>query len=146
MDFLPVFMRIRDRQVLVVGGGQVAFRKVQLLLKAGASVRLVAPELHASLEQLLGSGSHVLLRRHYDPADMDAVALVIAATDDSELNQAIYTQAMARQLPVNVVDQPALCSFIFPSIVDRSPLLVAVSSGGAMLRYWPDCCVRVWKP
>src|SRR5690606_29253870 len=101
-----------------------------MLLRSGASVQLVAPEIHADLQRLLGSAPHVLLQREFAESDLNSVKLVIAATDDTALNQHVFDLASRRNLPVNVVDQPELCSFIFPSIVDRSPLIVAVSSGG----------------
>jgi uroporphyrin-III C-methyltransferase/precorrin-2 dehydrogenase/sirohydrochlorin ferrochelatase len=130
MDFLPVFMRLRQQRVLLVGGGHVALRKAQLLLRAQAELTVVAPDICAELKELLVS-PHAGHLRAYQENDLDGVSLVVAATDDILLNRRISQAANARKLPVNVVDQPALCSFIFPSIVDRSPLLVAVSSGGS---------------
>ncbi|MDR0780908.1 MAG: siroheme synthase CysG [Pseudomonadales bacterium] len=130
MDLLPISLRIATRQVLVVGGGAVAQRKAQLLLRAGARVRLVAPRVRAELKALLPP-PHEILERQFLDHDIDAVVLVVAATDDQALNERVHHLAVARQVLVNVVDQPALCTFIFPAIVDRSPLLIAVSSGGA---------------
>lgn len=130
MDFLPVFLRLQGQRALVVGGGQVALRKVQMLLRAGACVRLVAPDIHAEVCRLLAEAPHTLCEREFADGDLDDVKLVIAATDDTSLNRRVFELASTRNLPVNVVDQPELCSFIFPSIVDRSPLIVAVSSGG----------------
>src|SRR5690606_38457131 len=130
MDFLPVFLRLQDQPALVVGGGQVALRKVHTLLRAGACVRLVAPAIHDELKALLAAPPHVLHERAFAASDLDSVKLVVAATDDAPLNREVSRLAQARHLPVNVVDQPELCSFIFPSIIDRSPLVVAVSSGG----------------
>lgn len=130
MDFLPVFLRLQGQPALVVGGGPVALRKVQMLLRAGAQVTLVAPQIHADLQGLLEAPQHRLHARTFAADDLERAKLVIAATDDAALNRQVFTLASARNLPVNVVDQPELCSFIFPSIVDRSPLIVAVSSGG----------------
>jgi uroporphyrin-III C-methyltransferase/precorrin-2 dehydrogenase/sirohydrochlorin ferrochelatase len=130
MDFLPVFLRLQGQNALVVGGGQVALRKVQMLLRSGAHVLLVAPEISPEVRKLLAAAPHALQQRGFADTDLDSVKLVIAATDDSALNHRVFELASARNLPVNVVDQPELCSFIFPSIVDRSPLIVAVSSGG----------------
>ncbi|HHX81775.1 MAG TPA: uroporphyrinogen-III C-methyltransferase [Pseudomonadaceae bacterium] len=131
MDFLPVFLRLQGQRALVVGGGAVALRKAGMLLRAGARICLVAPQISAELRILLDDGKgHELWQREFAPEDLDEVKLVVAATDDQAVNEAVYQYASARNLPVNVVDNPALCSFIFPSIVDRSPLLVAVSSGG----------------
>ncbi len=131
METLPIFMKVQSRPCLVVGGGEVASRKVNLLEKAGASITVVAPDLHPELQQLLVDGRIRHLQAVFDPAQLDGVMIVIAATDDTEVNRAVSHAAQARNIPVNVVDAPELCTFIVPSIVDRSPLLVAVSSGGA---------------
>lgn len=130
MDFLPVFLRLQKQRVLLVGGGHVALRKAQLLIRAQAELTVVAPEICSELKALLVS-PHVGHQRAYHESDLEGVSLIVAATDDTLLNRRISQAANSRKLPVNVVDQPALCSFIFPSIVDRSPLLVAVSSGGS---------------
>lgn len=129
MDFLPLFHKLQDRLVLVVGGGEVALRKARLLVEAGAVLRVVAPEIRDELRELAGPSAQLLLRG-YQADDLDGVSLVIAATDDEPLNAQISAQAQARGIPVNVVDAPKLCSVIFPAIVDRSPLIVAVTSGG----------------
>lgn len=128
MQFLPLFHKLQDRPVLVVGGGEVALRKARLLSDAGARLRVVAPEVRSELQELAGPAGIFL--RGYQVGDLQGVALVIAATDDEPLNAQISAQAQALGIPVNVVDAPALCSVIFPAIVDRSPLIVAVSSGG----------------
>ncbi|WP_097164078.1 siroheme synthase CysG [Enterobacter sp. CC120223-11] len=130
MDYLPLFATLKDRPVLVIGGGDVAARKILLLRRAGAEVRLVARQLCAELSEQVNEQAIVWLAEEFDETQIDPVFLVIAATDDSELNQRVYEAANARQRLVNVVDNQPLCSFIFPSIVDRSPLLVAISSGG----------------
>ncbi|MGP3789823.1 siroheme synthase CysG [Pseudomonas sp. B392_1p] len=130
MDYLPLFHKLQDRRVLVVGGGEVALRKARLLADAGATLRVVAPEVLDELHELAGQGGSQVMLRGYQVGDLEDVVLVIAATDDEPLNAHISQQAQARGIPVNVVDAPALCSVIFPAIVDRSPLIVAVSSGG----------------
>lgn len=130
MDYLPLFHKLEARPVLVVGGGEVALRKTRLLVDAGASPRVVAPEIEAELLTLVERAGGTCQHRGYRRADLDGVVLVVAATDDAMLNATISADAQARQLPVNVVDAPALCTVIFPAIVDRSPLMVAVSSGG----------------
>ncbi len=139
MDYLPIFLRIAGQQVLVVGGGEVAHRKVSMLLRAGATIRLVAKEVDPGLKKLLSGkgdenkdqkGRHEILRRAFETSDMFGVNLVIAATNDEDVNRLVFNEARSRHLPVNVVDNPELCDFIFPSIVDRSPIVVAVSSSG----------------
>ncbi|MDQ7987181.1 siroheme synthase CysG [Pseudomonas sp. G34] len=130
MDFLPLFHKLQNRRVLVVGGGEIALRKARLLADAGATLRVVSPDVGRELCQLVEHGAGELVLRGYQAEDLNGVSLVIAATDDVPLNAQISEQAQAIGIPVNVVDAPALCSVIFPAIVDRSPLIVAVSSGG----------------
>ncbi|WP_455230825.1 siroheme synthase CysG [Geopseudomonas aromaticivorans] len=130
MDFLPLFHNLRGRRVLVVGGGEIALRKARLLAEAGATLRVVAPRIEPGLRSLVEQGGGELILRGYREADLYGCVLVIAATDDDQLNARVSRNAYARNLPVNVVDAPELCSVIFPAIVDRSPLMVAVSSGG----------------
>jgi uroporphyrin-III C-methyltransferase/precorrin-2 dehydrogenase/sirohydrochlorin ferrochelatase len=130
MEFLPLFHNLRGSQVLVVGGGEIALRKSRLIAEAGAVLRVVAPEIEPQLRELVEqSGGHLILRG-YNVSDLDGCVLIIAATDDEPLNAQVSQDAKLRCVPVNVVDAPALCSVIFPAIVDRSPLVIAVSSGG----------------
>ena len=131
MDFLPIFMDIRTRPCVVVGGGEVAARKVALLLQAGGTVTVVAPELCPTLARQRDAHEIRHREQRFQAGDLDDAVLAIAATNDREVNEAISAAARERRLPVNVVDNPDLCSFIMPSIVDRSPVIVAVSTGGA---------------
>lgn len=130
MEFLPLFHNLRGSRVLVVGGGEIALRKSRLLADAGAVLRVVAPEIEQQLNALVRDSGGEGLLRGYVESDLDGCVLVIAATDDEPLNALVSSQARQRCVPVNVVDAPALCSVIFPAIVDRSPLVIAVSSGG----------------
>jgi len=130
MDYLPIFLDIKNKACLIVGGGQVATRKVMLLLQAGAQVSVVAPELDSVLDEYAAHGTITHRAECFQSGHLHNIALVIAATNDHAINQQISAAAQQRQIPVNVVDNPALCTFIMPSIVDRSPLLIAVSSGG----------------
>ncbi|WOZ79704.1 siroheme synthase CysG [Kosakonia sacchari] len=130
MDYLPLFAAVKDRPVLVIGGGEIAARKIAFLRRAGAHVQVVAQRLEPQLQQLADAQSIHWLATEFDESQLDAVFLVIAATNDSALNRRVFDAANARHRLVNVVDDQPLCSFIFPSIVDRSPLLVAISSGG----------------
>lgn len=131
MDYLPIFLDLKQRNCLIVGGGGVAARKTALLLKAGACINLVAPALNDELSRLSKTGGIVHIHATFDPDHLHGMALAIAATDDHSTNQAVSLAAKQAGIPVNVVDNPALCTFIMPSILDRSPILVAISSGGA---------------
>jgi uroporphyrin-III C-methyltransferase/precorrin-2 dehydrogenase/sirohydrochlorin ferrochelatase len=128
MDFLPVFLNIKGKPCLVVGGGEVAKRKAGVLLEAGAKVLVVAPQIDPALSEQQDIECIVA---HFDAQHLDGVTLVIAATNDRSVNQQVSELARARNVQVNVVDDPELCSFIMPAILDRSPLMVAFSSGGA---------------
>ena len=130
MDFLPISLRISGSRVLLVGGGQVATRKARLLLRAGASLTVVAPAIAAELEQMLAQSGGSWQRGEYCSAALEGAVLVVAATPLRQVNEQVFRDASARQLPVNVVDAPELCTFIFPSIVERSPLTIAISSSG----------------
>ena len=128
MDYLPIFLDLKGKQCLVVGGGEVAFRKASLLLESGAAVKIVAPQLStafAALPQI----EYIAERFH--SSHLDGATLVIAATNEVETNIEVSQLAKARNIPVNVVDNPEFCTFIMPAILDRSPLMVAFSSGGA---------------
>ena len=131
MDFLPIFLNVRKQPCLVVGGGATATRKVELLLRAQAQVNVVAPNLTAQLLQWSKSGRIIHHASWFVPSDLDNCRLVIAATNDKAVNEQVSMLAQAKGIPVNVVDQPQLCSFIMPSLIDRSPVQIAVSTGGA---------------
>lgn len=130
MDFLPVSLRLQGARVLLVGGGQIATRKARLLLKAGARLTVIAPDIGTELAQLLENTGGTWQANTYHEGAINEVVLVVAATPLREVNEQVYRDATSRQLPVNVVDSPDLCTFIFPSIVERGPLTVAISSGG----------------
>lgn len=130
MDYLPIFLRVKSRPVLVVGGGHVALRKVTWLLRAGACVTVIAPALHAQLALLASCGELRHVGAHFSATHLGDAAAVIAATDDPDVNAEVSHAARARRIPINVVDDPALSTFIFPAIIDRAPVLVAVSSSG----------------
>lgn len=130
MDFLPVFFDLKGKRCVVVGGGEVAARKTALLLQAGAWVSVVAETLCDGFNALREHDRIEHRAEAFGAAHLDDAALVIGASEDALLDRRVAEFAKARQLPVNVVDRPELCSFILPSIIDRSPLLIAVSSGG----------------
>nr|VFK15816.1 MAG: uroporphyrinogen-III C-methyltransferase /precorrin-2 dehydrogenase [Candidatus Kentron sp. LFY] len=131
MNFLPIFLDIKQRSCLVIGGGEVAARKVALLLRTDASVTVVAPTLGTTLAKLHEKGHIKHIPRMFLADDLNHRYIVIAATDDTDLNRRVARLAHARQILINVVDKPELCSFVVPSIIDRSPVIAAVSTGGA---------------
>lgn len=133
MEFFPLFLRFDGRPVLLVGGGEVAVRKARLLLKAGAKIHVVSPQLAPELATACDQGQLSFRRGVYAPADLQAQRwrLVVAATDSDSLNAKIAREADALGVWVNVVDDPERCTAITPAIIDRSPLVVALSSGGA---------------
>lgn len=130
MDYLPIFCRLDNKPVLLVGGGEVAQRKARLLLDAGAQLTVVAPELDPELAELAANGSIEWLAGEFAPAQLAGKWLVVAATDRREVNALVYQSANQARIFANVVDDPKRSSFIMPSIIDRSPLMVAISSGG----------------
>ncbi|MFP7303728.1 siroheme synthase CysG [Klebsiella pasteurii] len=127
---MPIFAEVKERPVLVIGGGEIAARKITFLLRAEAKVHIVAETLMPELAEKVEREEIQWRATVFEEQQLDDVFLVIAATEDDELNQRVYVAANARYRLVNVVDNQALCSFVFPSIVDRSPLLVAISSSG----------------
>ncbi len=129
MEYLPLFFDMKNKACLLVGGGAVALRKATLLCRAGAAVTVIAPDVCDALRALVSERGTVIIGAYQ--ADLLAEkVLVVAATNDNAVNLRVHEDAVALGLPVNVVDSPELCTFIFPSIVDRSPIMVAVSSGG----------------
>jgi uroporphyrin-III C-methyltransferase / precorrin-2 dehydrogenase / sirohydrochlorin ferrochelatase len=131
MEYLPIFLNLKGRPCAVIGGGDVAARKVALLLEAGAQVTVTSPELCEPLAELAGAGRIAHRAEAFSPAALEGIAVAIAATDDRPVNAEVSRLAQAQRIPVNVVDDPELCSFILPAIVDRSPVVIAVSTGGA---------------
>ncbi|MEP6391028.1 MAG: siroheme synthase CysG [Halioglobus sp.] len=130
MEYFPISMRLTHEPVLLVGGGTVGTRKARLLLRAGANITVVAPEISPELEAAIQDHGGIWQVREYTETDVHGKKLVIAATPDQATNKLIYQHANALNIPVNVVDNPALCTFIVPSIVDRSPITIAINSAG----------------
>ena len=131
MEYLPIFIQIKNRPCLVVGGGSIAARKVALLRKAQGDVIVVSPQLCDELQSLKKENLIQHRESEFTDSDLDGCSLVIAATNQRKVNEHISALANKMHLPVNVVDNPDLCSFIMPSIIDRSPVVIAVSTGGA---------------
>ena len=130
MRHLPAFLDIAGRTCLVVGGGEVAARKVALLERAGGRVRVISPELVPSLSRGVAAGRIQCVSDKFTADHMTDAAVVIAATGNRGINAQVSWEARRRNIPVNVVDEPALCTFQFPAIVDRDPVLIAISTGG----------------
>ncbi|ALF58931.1 siroheme synthase CysG [Psychrobacter urativorans] len=134
MNTFPLFFKLEDRKVLIVGGGDVALRKADLLRRAGACITILAPSICAELQALLTNDSnhnkHELIYENYHKTYMTGSRVIIAATDDESLNHQIHADATELNIPVNVVDTPHLCDFIFPAIVDRNPIVIGISSNG----------------
>lgn len=130
MDYLPVFLQLRSSRALIVGGGRIAARKADLLLKAGALVTVVAPRLHEDLHGRVAAGELIHLPESFVSAHLEGAVIAIAATGLKDVNSAVSRAARERGVPVNVVDDAALSTFIFPAIIDRSPVIVAVGSAG----------------
>jgi len=142
-DLYPAFLRVEGAPVLVVGAGSVGERKIAALVAAGARVTVVAPEAAAAVEALAGGGRVEWRRRGFAPADADGMALVLAATPHRDVNEAVYRAARERGIWVNVADDPALCTFHVPSVVDRAPLRIAISTSGACPAYARDLRRRI---
>ncbi len=130
MDLLPLFHNLRGRRCVVVGGGDVALRKLRQLIDAGAAILVIAPEINAAIRKLAQKHTLSIRLTPFSDTDLDGAVLVIAATNDQAVNRHISELAQGRNVPVNVVDSPELCTVVFPSIVDRSPVQIAISSSG----------------
>ena len=130
MDNLPIFLDLKDKPCLVVGGGDIAARKVGLLCRVNANITVVAPTLSDTMQKRVDAGEVNWLAAPFSTELVMNFVLAIAATDDDDVNYQVYQHAKAHQILVNVADNPPLCDFILPSILDRSPIVVAVSSGG----------------
>jgi precorrin-2 dehydrogenase / sirohydrochlorin ferrochelatase len=130
--FYIACLKLKGRRCTVVGGGDIGLEKVEGLLACDGDVRLIAPEAHPVLERLAAEGSIAWERREYaGPEDLEGVFIVIACTDDTDVNIRIYEDAERRAMLVNIVDVPPLCNFILPAIVRTGPLAIAISTAGA---------------
>jgi uroporphyrin-III C-methyltransferase/precorrin-2 dehydrogenase/sirohydrochlorin ferrochelatase len=148
MDYFPIFLDLRDRPVLLVGGGAVATRKAELLLQAGARVRVVAPTLTETLRAWRDAARVTHVAQKFDAAQLQDAALVIAATNGKSINAEVAAAARARNIAINVVDDAELSSFIVPAIVDRSPVIVAIGTGGRspVLARWVRARIEALLP
>ena len=131
MDYFPVFVKLQDQPCLVIGAGEIAARKIELLARAGAKITVIANDIRHPVLSLEKTYQLTIIQKTFSPEDVTGFRLVISATDNRETNQLVANTAEAQNILVNVVDSPDLCRFIFPAIIDRSPIIAAVSSGGA---------------
>ena len=130
MNYLPIFIDIKQKPCLVVGGGDIAYRKMSLLLKANAQITCFDQSACANVQALADQGKITLIKRNFEAGDINTQTLIISATNNTQVNAQVSKLAHSVNIPVNVVDSPDLCSFIMPSIVDRSPIIIAISSAG----------------
>lgn len=131
-DYYPIFVDLRLKPVLVVGGGNVAYRKVQTLLEHGAIVYIVSPDLIEELQDLVKASEHCFwVKKEYDAEDIQDCMIIFSCTEKDEVNAAVSRDAYNRKRLINVVDDPEKCSFIVPSIMERGDLQIAVSTGGS---------------
>ena len=135
MKYYPIQLDIRNRNCLVVGGGDVGSRKVNGLLGCGAMVTAVSPRVTESLQKLADNGSIRLKLRSYRSSDLEEMFIVIGATDDEALNLRIYTDAGARNVLCNIADRPEVCNFILPAVVNRGDLVITISTSGKSPAY-----------
>lgn len=129
-NFYPIYLNLRNKKCLVVGGGKVAERKVRSLLECGARVYVVSPEVTPALEQLAREGAITFVRRTYTTTDLEGSFLVIGATDDEKTNQRIADDCFERNMLVNIVDDPPKCNFIVPAVVRQGALSISISTDG----------------
>ncbi len=125
--FYPIYLNISDKKCVIVGGGDVAYRKACSLREAEAKVTVVSPEF---CENFLNDGNFDLNKKEYEVSDINNASIVVASTNNEEVNKTVYADAVKMNIPVNVVDQPHLCSFIVPSMIRRGDLCVSISTGG----------------
>ncbi|HLX37659.1 MAG TPA: bifunctional precorrin-2 dehydrogenase/sirohydrochlorin ferrochelatase [Candidatus Binataceae bacterium] len=131
MAHVPIFLDVTGRRCVVVGGGEVAARKVRSLVEAGAEVRVISPSIVEELRELAETRKIQHFERKYESGDMAEAVLVYAASDDIELHKMLHKEARQRGIPINIADAPELCSFISPSVVIRGSLQIAISTEGA---------------
>jgi len=131
MGYIPIFFDVTGRPCIVIGGGEVAARKVESLIEAGARVTVVSPRLSPSLQAAVARGLVTHIARDYAPGDIKGCVLVYAATADPKLHGELAAEARTLGIPINVADVPELCSFIAPAVVKRGALQIAISTSGA---------------
>lgn len=128
--FFPVFLNLQNKRVVIIGGGEVAERKLESLIGAGATITVISPEVTPRLALLAAQHEIEIHRRAYQPGDCEGAAFVFSATDDPEVSRAVFEEAARIGALTNTADQPALCDFIMPAMVRRGDVVIAISTGG----------------
>jgi siroheme synthase-like protein len=128
--YYPIFLDVENRNVVIIGGGEVCTRKAETMMRYGAKVTIVSPELTSELEEWARNGQLTIRRKRYETTDIEDAHIVIASTDDTAVNERVAADARALRIPVNVVDVPHLCEFIVPAIVEKESIQIAISTGG----------------
>lgn len=131
MEYFPIFLKLKDQKCLVVGAGEIASRKIELLARSGAIITVIAPEVCNSVKHMAAEYKLDIRKKEFSEKDLNGSRLVVSATNRTAVNSRVADAANKHQIPVNVVDNPELCTFIFPAIIDRSPIIAAISSSGA---------------
>ncbi len=131
MKYFPVFLDGKKISAMVIGGGEVAARKIELLLKTTSNITIMAEKVSSSVALLIAENKLTWLQHNYETGKLTGITLVIAATDNLKVNESVYREAIKLNLLANVVDQPDLCTYITPAIIDRSPMIIALSSSGS---------------
>ena len=131
MEYFPLFIRLTNQPCLIIGAGEVAARKIDLLSRSGAKITVIAKEIGKSVTEMIDHHQLCVIEKPFDEEDLRGFKWVVAATNNGPLNKKIAAAANRFNVPINVVDDPELCNFIFPAIIDRSPMIAAISSGGA---------------
>jgi len=147
--YYPIFLDLENRDVAIIGGGEVCARKAETMMRYGARVTIVSPEFTPEIEQWAADGKLTLRRKRYESGDLDGASIVIASTDDTRVNEQVAADARARKVPVNVVDVTPLCEFIVPAIIEKGSITVAVSTGGkspALARTLKEDLIRTIGP
>jgi len=130
MDNFPIFLDIKDKPVLVIGGGDIAYRKIKLLIKSKPNIKVIAKNICSEILDLEEKFSIKIVKKQFHVDDIEFPIIIIAATNDKSLNKQIAKEGLRKKIPVNVVDQPSLCTFTMGSIVERGSLVVSISSSG----------------
>ena len=128
--YFPMFIDLTDRKIFVAGGGRIARRRIEALVKFGADIHVTAPRVCPEIALLAEEGKIKTILREYRPSDLDGMNFAITATDDREVNRAVYEECRKRGIPVNVADDKMLCDFYFPALVLTDDVVIGIGSGG----------------